>query len=65
MSIYLNTCSDDSKYLVIYDDEAVVNNISENTNDNDGSNNIINHDSENYNPKRIKLDHFAFIEKLK
>lgn len=68
LSIYLNSSSDNSKYLVIYDDDdsldlATNNNIN-NTNPSGVSAEII-QDNHNYNPKRIKLDHFAFINKLK
>jgi hypothetical protein len=66
LSIYLNSSSDNSKYLVIYDDDdsldlATNNNLN---NTNPSSAEII-QDNHNYNPKRIKLDHFAFINKLK
>jgi hypothetical protein len=66
LSIYLNSSSDNSKYLVIYDDDdsldlATNNNLN---NTNPSSSEII-QDNHNYNPKRIKLDNFGFINKLK
>ena len=63
MSIYLNSSSDNSKYLVIYDDcDAVQDSASD---ENGSVEHEIIQDSHNYNPKRIKLDHIAFLNKLK